>query len=136
MLGCVGGAWLMGQPYKQPLSHNLSRTIVPGAFPSQGTVAEVEAFEAEIMPEIRHLNVTAATPAECYTLVRRDHPTATAALYSNVSQLDELRFSLPASLCTDTSPDDLQLEQDWCQAVFGALGGVSHSSEVQTCLFE
>ena len=49
----------------------------------------------QITPTKAALNETVTTPAECATLVRRDHPTATAAEYSNVGG-------------------------DWCSAVFEA----------------
>ena len=49
----------------------------------------------QITPTEAPLNETVTTPAECATLVRRDHPTATAAEYSNVGG-------------------------DWCSAVFEA----------------
>ena len=57
--------------------------------------AYAEKVYRQITPTKAALNEAATTPAECATLVRRDHPTATAAEYSNVGG-------------------------DWCSAVFDA----------------
>eukprot|EP01046_Picozoa_sp_COSAG06_P026994 COSAG06_NODE_2358_length_7012_cov_4.376826_1_plen_654_part_00 len=77
MLGCAGGHWVMGTPYRQvdSLSY-LPRTIVYGAFKQK--------VYDQITPLKIPLNETVTTPAECATLVQRDHRTATAAEYSNV----------------------------------------------------
>jgi hypothetical protein len=77
MLGCAGGHWVMGTPYRQvdSLSY-LPRTIVYGAFKQK--------VYDQIKPLKIRLNETVTTPAECATLVHRDHRTATAAEYSNV----------------------------------------------------
>ena len=88
MLGCAGGHWVMGTPYKQVASlRYLPRTIVYGAF-------EQKVYD-QIKPLNIRLNETVTTPAECATLVHRDHRTATAAEYSNVGG-------------------------EWCSAVFDA----------------
>ncbi len=88
MHGCLNGHWVMGSPYTQldSLSY-LPPTIVYGAFPQK--------TYDQIAPLKIPLNETVTTPAECATLVRRDHRTATAAEYSNVGG-------------------------DWCTAVFDA----------------
>ena len=88
--GCTNGRWVMGTPYKQvaSLSYlNLPPTIVYGAFKQK--------VYHQITPTKISLNETVTTPAECATLVRRDHRTATAAAYSNVGK-------------------------EWCTAVFEA----------------
>jgi hypothetical protein len=77
MLGCAGGHWVMGTPYKQVASLSyLPRTIVYGAF-KQKVYDQIEPLKIR-------LNETVTTPAECATLVHRDHREATAAEYSNV----------------------------------------------------
>jgi hypothetical protein len=77
MNGCAGGRWVMGTPYKQvdSLSY-LPPTIVYGAYP-------LKVYD-QIAPLKIPLNETITTPAECATVVFRDHHTATAAEYSNV----------------------------------------------------
>jgi hypothetical protein len=67
----------MGTPYRQvdSLSY-LPRTIVYGAFKQK--------VYDQITPLKIPLNETVTTPAECATLVQRDHRAATAAEYSNV----------------------------------------------------
>ena len=77
MLGCAGGHWVMGTPYKQvdSLSY-LPPTIVYGIY--------TQKIYEEITPTKISLNETVTTPAECAALVHRDHRTATAAEYSNV----------------------------------------------------
>jgi hypothetical protein len=88
MRGCDGGHWVMGTPYTQvgSLSY-LPPTIVYGIY-------SAKVYE-EIKPIKIELNETATTPAECATLVHRDHREATAAEYSNVGG-------------------------EWCKAVFDA----------------
>ena len=78
----------MGTPYTQvgSLSY-LPPTIVYGIY-------SAKVYE-EIKPIKIELNETATTPAECATLVHRDHREATAAEYSNVGG-------------------------EWCKAVFDA----------------
>lgn len=64
----------------------------------------------EIVPtKIRRNETSVSTAAECAALVRRDHPTAAAAEYSNIGH-------------------------GWCNAVLGAAG-VIYDPEIQTCLF-
>jgi hypothetical protein len=55
------------------------------------------------------VNVSATTAAECQSLVRRNHPEANAAEYSNTGGV-------------------------WCKAVFNATG-VIYDPQVQTCIF-
>ena len=52
-----------------------------------------------------------STPAECVALVRRDFPEARAAEYSNSGK-------------------------EWCNAVFGEMGGVIYDPMVQSCIFD
>ena len=79
MLGCAGGHWVMGTPYKQVSSLSyLPRTIVYGAF-KQKVYDQIEPLKIR-------LNETVTTPAECATLVHRDHREATAAEYSNAGE--------------------------------------------------
>ena len=59
--------------------------------------------------ETETVNVSATTAAECQSLVRRNHPEANAAEYSNTGGV-------------------------WCKAVFNATG-VIYDPEVQTCIF-
>ena len=88
MNGCAGGRWVMGTPYRQieSLSY-LPPTIVYGVYP--------EKVYSRITPVKITLNETVTTPATCAVLVHRDHPTASAAEYSNVGA-------------------------EWCRAVFDA----------------
>ena len=77
MLGCVDGHWVMGTPYKRADSLGyLPRTIAYGAL-------KPKVYD-HIKPLKIRLNETVTTPAECVTLVHRDHRAATAAEYSNV----------------------------------------------------
>ena len=64
MLGCVGGHWLMGTPYKQvgSLSY-LPPTIVYGIYSAK--------IYDQITPTKITLNETVTTPAECAALVHR-----------------------------------------------------------------
>ena len=80
MLGCAGGHWVMGTPYKQPrsLSTRLAPTIVYGMFKEQ--------VYDEITPRKVELNETITTPAECAAVVHRDYEAANAAVYSNVGR--------------------------------------------------
>jgi hypothetical protein len=88
MDGCRGGRWVMGTPYRQVASLSyLPRTIVYGVFKQK--------VYDQIRPLKVRLNETVTMPAECATLVHRDHRTATAAEYSNVGG-------------------------EWCSAVFDA----------------
>eukprot|EP01045_Picozoa_sp_COSAG04_P010231 COSAG04_NODE_619_length_11882_cov_18.845880_9_plen_275_part_00 len=88
MNGCAGGRWVMGTPYRhiESLSY-LPPTIVYGMYP--------EDVYSRITPVKITLNETVTTPAACAALVHRDHPTASAAEYSNVGA-------------------------EWCRAVFDA----------------
>eukprot|EP01046_Picozoa_sp_COSAG06_P041455 COSAG06_NODE_5148_length_3679_cov_9.779050_3_plen_139_part_00 len=101
--------WVMGTPYKQPRAlGRLPPTIVR------------EMYDDEILDEIAARNDTLRTPrdprgkfataAECAAVIRRDSPTANAAVYSN-----------------DGGGE--------CRAVFDAAG-VIHDPMLQTCLFE
>eukprot|EP01046_Picozoa_sp_COSAG06_P007568 COSAG06_NODE_371_length_16707_cov_57.805576_12_plen_279_part_00 len=78
MLGCAGGHWVMGTPYKQPtsLSTRLAPTIVYGMYK--------ESIYEDIAPRKVALNETITTAAECAAVVHRDYETANAAVYSNV----------------------------------------------------
>ena len=77
MDGCRGGRWVMGTPYKQVASLSyLPPTIIYGAYKQK--------VYDQIRPTKIALNETVTTPAECATLVHRDHRAATAAEYSNV----------------------------------------------------
>ena len=102
--GRVGGHWVMGTPYKQVASLSyLPPTIVYGAYSNK-------VYE-QIKPTKMALNESVvSTPAECATLVHRDHREATAAEYSNVGG-------------------------EWCFAVFEATG-VIFDPMIQTCVFE
>eukprot|EP01051_Picozoa_sp_SAG22_P015029 SAG22_NODE_1911_length_3328_cov_2.473521_3_plen_155_part_00 len=110
MLGCEGGHWVMGTPYASagvssvaggPLPSLLPRTLARGLYP--------EELYAAITPRTVVVNGSTTTPAECQAMVRKEHPTAAAAVYSNFGG-------------------------DWCHAAFGA-DGVVFDPEVQTCLF-
>ena len=91
----------MGTPYKQVASLSyLPRTIVYGAFKQN--------VYDQIKPLKIRLNETVTTPAECATLVHRDHRTATAAEYSNVGG-------------------------EWCTAVFEACVSQRFSMIIPFC---
>ena len=79
MLGCQGGQWVMGEPYKhvESLSY-LPPTIVYGIY-------KPKVYE-EIRPTKIQLNLTVTTPAECAALVHKYYRTANAAEYSNVGK--------------------------------------------------
>jgi hypothetical protein len=79
MLGCTGGHWVMGTPYKQP--HSLGRiapTIVYGMYNAK--------VYGELAPTKVALNETITTAAECAAVVHRDYEAANAAVYSNVGR--------------------------------------------------
>jgi hypothetical protein len=80
MLGCAGGHWVMGTPYKQPtsLSTRLAPTIVYGMYK--------ERIYEQIAPRKIALNGTITTAAECAAVVHRDYEIANAAVYSNVGR--------------------------------------------------
>jgi len=99
MLGCKGGGWVMGTP------HNNSEFGITEAW---GTRSSSEYNRSLAVKKL--VNRSATTPAECISLVRRMHPTANGAEYSNEGQV-------------------------WCNAVFGARG-VIFGEPVQSCLFE
>jgi hypothetical protein len=91
MLGCAGGHWVMGTPYKQVSSLSyLPRTIVYGAF-KQKVYDQIEPLKIR-------LNETVTTPAECATLVHRDHREATAAASSTTR-----RFRFASSSNVDSN---------------------------------
>jgi hypothetical protein len=91
MLGCAGGHWVMGTPYKQVSSLSyLPRTIVYGAF-KQKVYDLIEPLKIR-------LNETVTTPAECATLVHRDHREATAAASSTTR-----RFRFASSSNVDSN---------------------------------
>ena len=109
MDGCIGGRWVMGTPFTQNASIALPATITFGAYESklyetiQPVKVEIDAM-VTTAAEVLHLpsafqdlctRLTERCLLQCATLVRRDHPTASAAEYSNVGL-------------------------DWCNAVFDA----------------
>lgn len=80
MLGCAGGHWVMGMPYKQPTSHStrLAPTIVYGIY-------KEKIYEELAVMKVA-LNETITTAAECAAVVHRDYEVANAAMYSNVGR--------------------------------------------------
>eukprot|EP01043_Picozoa_sp_COSAG02_P121137 COSAG02_NODE_57953_length_279_cov_0.566667_1_plen_92_part_11 len=70
MLGCAGGRWVLGAPYKRPTKSRirLAPTIVPGMY-------EPEVF-ADINATRALVNATVTTPYECAALVYREFPGA------------------------------------------------------------
>lgn len=69
----------MGMPYKQVGLLILPPTIVYSAY--------TQSIFDQISPSKIPLNETITAPAECVTLVHRDHSTATATEYSNVGDV-------------------------------------------------
>ena len=84
MIGCSGGHWVMGETYASSTQH-LPPTTVLGIY-------SPETYSI-IKPVKMGINEAATTAAACAALVHRDHPSATAAEYSNVGD-------------------------DWCRAAF------------------
>ena len=82
MAGCQGGRWAMGVPYATNATTFASglqgQTIARGVYASQ-VYDTIRAVEQDV-------NEHVGTPAACATIVRRDHPSANAALYSNVGE--------------------------------------------------
>eukprot|EP01043_Picozoa_sp_COSAG02_P063649 COSAG02_NODE_9080_length_2338_cov_3.459134_2_plen_320_part_00 len=99
MLGCKGGGWVMGTP------HNNSEFGITEAW---GTRSSSEYNHSLAVKRL--VNRSATTPAECISLVRRMHPAANGAEYSNEGHV-------------------------WCNAVFDARG-VIFGGPMQSCLFE
>ena len=82
MLGCVGGHWVMGTPYKRvdALSY-LPPTIVYGIYKHR--------IYQDIQPRKVSLNDSAiSNAADCAALVHRDYREANAAEFSNVGRED------------------------------------------------
>ena len=98
MHGCVNARWTQGIPHS---SLNLPPTVAFGVYPD--AVIDASRARVELLPD------AAANAAECQARVRREHPDANAAHYSNIGNV-------------------------WCKAVYNATG-VIFDAEVQTCLF-
>jgi len=116
MNGCIGGRWVMGVPYTQNASVTLPPTTTYGVYESK-LYDKIEPVKVDLnatvttAAEVRRphsssdslpLQLNASSPtlslrcaSQCVALVKRDHPAATAAEYSNVGL-------------------------DWCNAVFDA----------------
>lgn len=102
MLGCRGGGWMMGTP------HNNSETFyVTEAYGTHNTSEYTRSMARTAA--IQNPGIV-TTEAECVSLVRRLHPKANGAVFSNVGGV-------------------------WCQAVFNA-SGVVFEPAVQSCLFD
>lgn len=78
MIGCAGGHWVMGETYTASSTIDLPSTTVFGIYDSK--------VYSVIAPVKVAMNETAPTAAACAALVYRDHPTATAAEYSNTGE--------------------------------------------------
>ena len=74
---------MMGVPYT-------TNATTLASFPSEGQTIAPGVYDV-IRATQEDANEPASTPAECATIVRRYHPSANAALYSNVGELDSCR---------------------------------------------
>ena len=79
MIGCVDGHWVMGTPY----STNNNTKNIPDLPPTTAYGLYEERIYTVIKPRSVRIVGSIPTPAECAALVHRDHPTASAAEYSN-----------------------------------------------------